>query len=140
MKFLSRTILILMVFTTPAAAQNIGSACPDLSVAGMTSKDQLLNLVGALKKAVATKDIPNISKTIIYPLHVNTGPGKGYEVKNERALNNSFSKIFTPDVINAIETQKLNDLFCRDQGVMIGQGKVWINEFDGKVGIFAINP
>ena len=134
-----RILLISMVFATQAAAQNIGKDCPDLSVTGMHSKEQLFSFVSTLKKAIAAKDIQNISKTIIFPLRVNTHNSKSYQVKNEREFNNLFSKIFTPAVINAIQIQNPNDLFCRDQGVMIGQGEVWINEINGKVGIFTIN-
>jgi hypothetical protein len=39
-----------------------------------------------------------------------------------------------------ITAQKLEDLFCQYQGVMFGDGEVWVQKIQGKVGISAINP
>ncbi len=119
-------------------AQEIGSSCPDLSVTSIKSKDKLLKVFSSLKSAVAAKDVVNISKAVIYPLRVNSNP-KRKPIRNEAELVKEFSSVFTVDILKAIQSQKFEDLFCRDQGVMIGDGEVWINERNGKIGIETVN-
>jgi hypothetical protein len=128
----------LLVISLPGFSQEIGGSCPDLSVTGIHSKDEFSNAFKALKTAVAAKDISAISKVIIFPLQVNAKP-KRKPIKDEVEFKKEFSSIFTAKVLSAIESQKFEELFCRDQGAMIGDGEAWINERKGKIGIATIN-
>jgi hypothetical protein len=130
--------IALLVSSSPGFAQEIGGSCPDLSITGIHSKNELSKAFTALKTAAAAKDVSAISKVVLFPLRVNANP-KRKPIKNEAELKKEFSSIFTAKVLSAIESQKFEELFCRDQGAMIGDGEVWINERKGKIGIASIN-
>jgi hypothetical protein len=36
--------------------------------------------------------------------------------------------------------QKMEKLFCQYQGIMYGNGEIWVNKKNGRLGITAINP
>lgn len=110
------------------------AAC-DLSVAGIKDKKELVKFFGKLQAAAAAKDADALSKLASYPLRV----GKKDRIKNETVLKRKFSKVFTPKVLNAIAKLNRNDLFCNYQGVMVGDGEVWIQEIEGVIVISSVN-
>jgi hypothetical protein len=59
--------------------------------------------------------------------------------RNAAALSASYARVFTPEVKAAVAAAKADDLFSRDQGVMIGNGEVWMNEVHGSMKIISIN-
>jgi hypothetical protein len=132
------TIIGLLLVSSPAFAQAIGASCPDLSVTGIRSKDELSKFLGSLKRAATSRDAAALSKAIHYPLHVSTEP-KRKPIKNEEDLKKNIDSIFTAKVLSAIERQKFEEIFCRDQGAMLGDGEVWIDEQRGKIGVKTIN-
>ena len=82
-----------------------------------------------------------------FPLRVNfEGGSRTY--RNARSVQADFDRIFTPGVKKAILAQRFDRLFGRDQGVMIGSGKVWFDHLClggdcnrlGPVRIKAVNP
>jgi hypothetical protein len=113
--------------------------CDNFEATGITNVEVFSQFFTSLQTAAASKgDKAAIVKFIIYPLRVNKA-GKSRHVKTKVGVENNFSKIFTDKVLQAITHQKYADLFCRDQGVMIGDGQVWINQQGDKIGIYAIN-
>jgi hypothetical protein len=130
--------MALSVISAPAFAQEIGGSYPDLSITGIHNKDELSKYLNSLKAAAAAKDVAAISKSNIYPLRVNAKP-KRKPINNEAELKKDFPSIFTSKVLTAITSQKFEELFCRDQGAMVGDGEAWLNERNGKIGITTIN-
>ena len=57
--------------------------------------------------------------------------------RDATALN--YTRVFTPEVKAAVSAAKADDLFARDQGVMIGNGEIWMNEIRGSIKIIAVN-
>lgn len=93
-----------------------------------------------LKKAAKDRDFVYLASQIHYPFttyHV----GKVIKTYNNQSDVLSDSKnLFTPQVLQAIESQRCQDIFFRDQGVMIGDGQVWLTEYNSKeLKIKAIN-
>jgi hypothetical protein len=113
------------------------SGC-DLEVAGFNEKESFLKFFPLLKEAVKTKDPKKISPFMLYPFKVN---GKTtIKIKNAQEFEAKFKTLITEKIIVVISNQKIEDLFCQYQGVMFGDGEVWVQKINGKVGISAINP
>jgi hypothetical protein len=113
------------------------SGC-DLEVAGFDEKESFLKFFPLLKEAVKSKDPKRISSFMLYPFKVN---GKNiFKIHNTQEFEAKFKILFNEKIISAISQQKIEDLFCQYQGVMFGDGEVWIQKTNGKVGISAINP
>jgi hypothetical protein len=88
-----------------------------------------------------------VIRLIRFPLRVNVN-GKSRVYRNAASVRADYDQVFTPQVRQAILSQKFNRLFGRDQGVMIGDGQVWFDHScpnaqcssPGPVRITAINP
>lgn len=119
-------------------AQAVGPSCPELSIAGIDSQPALREFLKALQSAAVAKDKDALAHDALYPLRVNS-KRKAMTIKTRAELKSKFDLIFSHKVLRAIALQKFHDLFCRDQGVMIGDGEVWIGARDGKIGIVSIN-
>ncbi len=109
----------------------------DFDSAGV-EKDLFLSFFPKLKAAAKTKDSAALSSLVLYPLRFNSQSRRS--IKNASSLKKDFSKIFNDKVLAAIANQEAKDLFCRDQGVMLGEGEVWIQQKGKTVGISSINP
>ena len=122
-----------LVIAPPSAES---SGC-DLSVPGFDSKEPFLKFFGQLKAAAAKKDKAALSGLILYPMGVN---GKGAKtIRTPADFSKNFDSLFTPKIQSVIEKQQLDKLFCRDQGVMYGDGEIWVGVSKGKVGIKTLN-
>ena len=59
--------------------------------------------------------------------------------RDAAALRANYARVFTPEVRAAVAAAKADDQFTRDQGVMIGNGEVWMNEIRGSMKIITVN-
>lgn len=78
-----------------------------------------------LQKAVAADDGATVATLVRYPLRVEVD-GKRREISNAAAFEKDYPHIMTPAVKQAILAQAFDDVFVNWQGVMIGQGQVWL--------------
>jgi hypothetical protein len=98
-----------------------------------------------LQKAVRTNDREGVIKLVSLPLRVNFNRPRFY--RDTKSVRADYDRIFTPKVRKAIVAQRFEQLFGRDQGVMIGDGEVWFDHVCpdgdctrvGPVRIIAIN-
>ncbi|MGE3261012.1 MAG: hypothetical protein AB7K68_04455 [Bacteriovoracia bacterium] len=127
--------VFVFLFSSTGFVFAVDHAPCDLSVAGIKDKKELIKFLGKLQTAAAAKDVGALSKLANYPLRV----GKKGRIKNESVLKRKFSKVFTPKVLNAIAKLNRDDLFCSYQGVMVGDGEVWIQEIEGVIVISSVN-
>ena len=116
---------------------NESSGC-DLKITGIDDREAFLNYFSLLKVAASKKNQSQIEKLVIFPLRVNSNL-KHKVIKDIATLDKVFSSVFTPKILSMISSQQLEKLFCRDQGVMLGNGEVWLTKRDEKIGISAIN-
>jgi hypothetical protein len=99
-----------------------------------------------LQGAVRANDRGAVIKLIGFPLRVNSN-GRSRFYRDARSVRADYDRIFTPGVTRAILGQRADQLFGRDQGLMIGNGQVWFDHVctnprcspPGPVRITAIN-
>jgi hypothetical protein len=121
--------------------------------AAATAPDWVLNdrsydtFLRRLQTGVRANNRNAVAGLVAYPLRVNRN-GQARTYANARAVIADYDSIFTPRVRSAILSQRFENLFGRDQGVMIGDGAVWFDHMcrtpacspPGPVRIKAINP
>lgn len=79
-----------------------------------------------LQQAVAAKDKTKVAAMASYPLKVSL-KGKEKTFRNPAALKKNYDSVFTPELSKIILDQKYEELFARDQGVMVGDGQLWFS-------------
>jgi hypothetical protein len=80
-----------------------------------------------LQVAVRANDRGAVIKLIDFPLRVNS-QGRTRLYRDAQSVQRDYDRIFTPQVRRAILGQRVDQLFVRDQGVMIGNGEVWFDQ------------
>jgi hypothetical protein len=97
----------------------------DLSVGNHVKVQALLT---DLQRSVSQHNAAAVAALVHYPIKVN--PGKHpITIKNSKAFIKDYDRIITADIAAAIYKQKYDALFVNSQGVMIGDGEVWITGF-----------
>lgn len=98
-------------------------------------------VINALQKAVAAHDAAGVAELVSYPIGVKVH-GKETNIKSAKAFAEKYDGIFTPAITKVVVNQKYEDLFVNYQGIMFGDGQVWITgichdnackNFDAKV-------
>jgi hypothetical protein len=129
-------------------------ALPLVLVVGMaaTAPDWVLkdngyrSFLRDLQTAVRSNNSRVVLDLASFPLRVNRRGGS-HPYRNRAEAEKDYNRIFTPNVRRVILAQKFDDLFGRDQGVMIGNGEVWFDHIcldrpcrtKGPVRIIAVN-
>ena len=126
-------IALLAVAFDPARADN------PYAVAGISNPAQVTQFVVRLKQAMTADDHAAIAAMVKYPLTVYSSAGRPATYRNAAALSANYTRVFTPEVKAAVAAAKPDDLFARDQGVMIGNGEIWMNEVGGSMKIITVN-
>ncbi len=97
----------------------------DLSVGSHVKVQQLLF---NLQQAVSQHNPAAVAALVHYPIKVN--PGKHpITIKTPKAFIKDYDRIITHDISDVILKQKYEALFVNSQGVMLGDGEVWITGF-----------
>lgn len=81
--------------------------------------------VEALQSAVAQRDAQRVAALVNYPISVKIA-GKPVTLHHAADLVRQYDQVFTPDIAAAVTNQKYDELFVNAQGVMFGEGQVWI--------------
>lgn len=123
---------------TPAAepAAAAAAAAPATAAADAPAEDararietllgdaaQYEKVFNAFKTAVVSGDRAAVVEEVRFPLNIAggkkiTGPGE---------FQRNYEKIITPAVVKAVSGQDFGKVFVNQQGVMIGDGQVWLN-------------
>ena len=121
-RIVSRSALIVAAVLTALSGQAIAE---DEGPDGLTAT-ALGEFLAKLQRAVAADDPAQVAPLMRFPLRVFGVPRVKGTVKADefRAL---YPSIFTPEVKQALQSQKAAELFRRDQGAMVGNGQVWIS-------------
>jgi hypothetical protein len=126
--------------TTPIKADQLTAEQQKrlVSVAGFDNVKQFTGFYANLRRAVAKGNKEAVAKRISYPLVINSS-NKKRSILNQSQFITEYNTIMTAKVKKALANQRLDELFIRDMGVMIGDGELWIAPVNNKPGIYAIN-
>lgn len=95
----------------------------------------------AIHEAVANDAAAAVAEWVSYPVNVTIG-GKTRVIDDAAQFETEYETIITGDIKDAILGQKWEELFVNADGVMYGNGQVWLNgickddacaEFDVKI-------
>ncbi|MFP3392567.1 hypothetical protein [Brevibacillus sp. SIMBA_040] len=107
-------------------------------VAGITNPAAFEAFFGQLQQAVKRGDKNKVAKHVKYPLRVNK-EGASRFVHDEEQFLTEYDQIMTGNVRQALLQQNVTNTFVNAQGVMVGDGELWLGQFGSEFGIFAIN-
>lgn len=97
--------------------------------------------IAALQEGVEAHDADAVAELVSYPISVAMN-GKKMVVKSPKAFVSHYDTIMTPEIAEAVTGQDYADLMVNSQGIMFGDGQIWINgickddaceKFDAKV-------
>jgi len=88
--------------------------------------DQYEHVFKELQQGVASGDRAAVATLMRYPLRVDTD-GNTREIADAATFQREYDSIVTPPVARAITAQSFDTVFANWQGVMIGNGQVWLN-------------
>lgn len=74
--------------------------------------------------ALKTGDKTQLASMVNYPLRVSRH-GQRIIIRNQEQFLRSYSQLFTPAVICAVEAAKPSDVWGNYQGFMVAQGVIW---------------
>ena len=125
-------ILILISSSLASTVHGVAQTSPtdldksiDLSVGSHVKVEHLLT---ELQASVAKHNTAAVAALVHYPVKVN--PGKHpITIKSPKAFVKDYDSIITHDISDVILKQKYEALFVNSQGVMLGDGEVWITGF-----------
>ncbi|HHA2653677.1 TPA: hypothetical protein ACOEOL_002551, partial [Stenotrophomonas maltophilia] len=84
---------------------------------------QFEKVFNAFKAAVVGGDRAAVVEEVRFPLNV----GSGKKITGPGEFQRNYEKIITPAVVKAVTEQDFGKVFVNQQGVMIGDGQVWLN-------------
>ena len=80
----------------------------------------------AIQKAVADGDKAAFASWVSYPIDL-TVAGKPMTIKDAKHFEEHYDAIMTEEIRNAITSQTWSTLFANYQGVMFGDGELWLS-------------
>lgn len=129
----STSFLVLLLAATGVtgarADTRLGESC-DLAVLGVKDKSEFLDFDAALRAAIERRDASALAPLVQFPLRLNHADGKHASLESAAALSSRFDQAFGPAVRATVAGQKVDALFCNADGVMYGDGAVWVNRVD----------
>ncbi|WP_241696599.1 hypothetical protein [Stenotrophomonas sp. SAM-B] len=84
---------------------------------------QYETVFNAFQKAVNGGDRAAVVEEVRFPLNI----ANGAKITGPGEFQRNYERILTPAVRKAIAAQKFDDVMVNQQGVMIGDGQVWLN-------------
>lgn len=107
----------------PEASANVDnqdyySVCTDLP------KSEVEAFAKEVRQSILEKDWKGLSEKAAYPITV---AGVTYNNSSDFAAGN-LDSLCDSDFMAAIEEESCTDMFCSYQGIMLGNGQVWISE------------
>lgn len=119
-----RPLLVALLLASPAVAQESAT---------MTRIDDILGdhakydpVIKDLQDGVRAQDAKLVAALVNYPITV-TISGKQVVIPTAADFAARYDEIITPDIAKAVVDQKYDNLFVNAQGIMFGDGQVWIN-------------
>jgi hypothetical protein len=118
-------IALSLLFAVPASAQTVADVNATIdSVLGDHAAYE--EAIGAIKFAIAEGDAAGVATWVSYPITVSVG-GEDVVLENEEQFVDRYDGFMTDDIVEAVATQDYENLFVNADGVMFGNGQLWLN-------------
>jgi ketosteroid isomerase-like protein len=117
-------ILAVLPFAAPAAAQTADDVNGSIeAVLGDHTKFEAA--FDALQTAVADEDAEAVAALVAYPLVVKVGERR--EIAAPEEFVAAYDEIMTEEITTTISEQSYETLFVNGDGIMFGNGEVWMS-------------
>ena len=117
--------LLLLLGSTPALAQTVEDVNSSIETV-LGDHTRYEEAFDTLQAAVAAHDADMVSDLVSYPITV-TESGEAVTLDGPEAFIAQYDTIMTDEITKAVLEQKYETLFVNAQGVMFGDGQVWLN-------------
>lgn len=107
------------------------------SVAGIEDVKEFEDTFHLLQGFVSNDEKEKLAEYVAYPINVSIN-GTKTAIKNETEFVKNYDKILTEEVKKVFLSQMLDNIFVNYQGVMIGNGEIWINQIVGTKHLYSI--
>lgn len=94
------------------------------SVCTNETPETVESFAATVRKQILDKDWESLSENVSYPITVK---GNTFNNKNEFAAAD-WDSIMLPEFYEDVEGESCENLFCNSDGIMLGNGSVWISE------------
>jgi hypothetical protein len=122
---LAAALLIALLFVVPAAAQTADEVNGRIEmVLGDHTKFEAA--FAAVQAAVADEDADALAALVSYPITIRSGPEE-LTIDDVEAFAQHYEEIMTEEIVTAITDQTYESLFVNSDGVMFGNGQVWLS-------------
>ncbi|MGK0466892.1 hypothetical protein [Clostridium sp.] len=91
------------------------------------SDQDVENFVSKVQSYIVNNKKEQLSEEIRYPINVKIN-NNIIKIKNKDDLIKNYDKIFTVEYKQAISKARTKYLFANYQGIMVGNGQIWIND------------
>lgn len=140
LKMIASLALIFCLGAAPAVAQT--DADTDAAIDGvLMDHAPFRTAFDAIQKAVTDGDKAAFASWVSYPIDL-TVADKPMTIKDAKHFEEHYDAILTQEIKDVITSQKWSALFANYQGVMFGNGQLWLSgickdekcaEFDVKI-------
>jgi hypothetical protein len=119
--WLAAAAVVLVLSTMPAFAQS------NAQIAGMFGDEApYIEAFDTLQAAVAADDAEAVAAMIAYPFRV-TADGEEYVFDGPEGVVEHYDSIVTDEIRQAVAEQQYQYLFANQDGIMFGDGQVWLS-------------
>jgi len=118
-------IAALAVATVPAVAQTADevNASIDTLLGDHTPYEEAF---AAIQAAVADDDAETVAAWVAYPFSATIN-GEDYALEGPEGFVEHYDGIVTEEVKVAVVEQKYEELFVNAEGIMVGNGQMWLS-------------
>ncbi len=117
--------LALASLAAPAIAQSVDAVNGRIdSILGPHAR--YATTIAALQQAVSDHSAADVAAFVRYPIRVAVN-GRMSTINSAAAFVRNYDAIMMPEIAKAVKDQNYAELFVNDQGVMFGNGEVWLN-------------
>lgn len=118
-------VALSLLLAAPALAQSVDEVNATIdNVLGDHTKYE--EAIQSIQFAIAEGDPAGLAAWVAYPITVSAD-GEDVVLENEDDFVEHYDEFMTDDIVDAVATQPYEDLFVNADGIMFGNGQVWLN-------------